>query len=252
MSETRALTIRQQLTPDRWQMFLSIADNAHKSRALKVTSVQDAALRIEAGDEIGLPPIAAIRSIYIVNGQPSIRPKSAWALIMGHPEFDPSGFREEELSTPEGEFFGWRITLKRRNGLVFTRQFTLDDAKQAGLLTKDNWTNYPKHTCYWRALGAVEDVAFPDVLMGLYRADELGASITPDGDIVEGSWSEAAPAPAAPASVAPAVVATPTVTLDDLLAKYSPDQIMEANDGRIPGTDEEVAAVAARLAASNE
>ncbi len=37
------------------------------------------------------------------------------------------------------------------------------------------------------------------------------------------------------------------VTIDDLLAKHSPEEIMDANDGIIPTTDEEVARVAERL-----
>jgi hypothetical protein len=97
----------------------------------------------------------------------------------------------------------------------------------------------------WRCIGFVIDVLFPDVCGGLKRADEFGATVDEEGNIVEGTWTPAAPAQPDPP-------AAPTVTLDDLLSHYSPEEIMAANDGRIPGTDEEVAAVAARLAATND
>lgn len=52
---------------------------------------------------------------------------------------------------------------------------------------------------------------------------------------------QAAPDPVVTAPVVPAI------TLDDLLAKYDPDMILACLDGRLPGTDAEVAQVAAML-----
>lgn len=42
-----------------------------------------------------------------------------------------------------------------------------------------------------------------------------------------------------------------TLTLDDLLAMYDAEAVLVANEGRIPATDDEVAAVAQKLAAAN-
>jgi hypothetical protein len=57
------------------------------------------------------------------------------------------------------------------------------------------------------------------------------------------------------AEITPQVVdipAMPVITLDELLAQYSPEAIIGANGGAIPATDEEVQAVAALLESSHE
>lgn len=56
----------------------------------------------------------------------------------------------------------------------------------------------------------------------------------------------AAPVPFV-AAVAPQHTEPLSMTLDDLMALFSPDAILAANNGAIPGTNEEVAAVASKL-----
>ena len=87
------------------------------------------------------------------------------------------------------------------------------------------------------------------MLGGLKRADELGATYTRRRcnrrDVAPGAPAEAQPAPNAEPAPEPAPgIETSGITLNDLLSKYSPERIMEANGGRIPGTDEELRAVA--------
>ena len=119
------------------------------------------------------------------------------------------------------------------------------DAHQAGVVKDDSGSvHYPGTLLRWRTVGVVADVVCPDIIGGMKRADELGAKISADGDVIEGQWSPAA-------QPAPSINGATTVTLDDLLAKYGPEAIMAANDGGIPGTDGEVAAVAAKLEAGN-
>ena len=87
------------------------------------------------------------------------------------------------------------------------------------------------------------DVLFPDVIGGLKRADELGAAVNEDGEIVEGEWAAVAAEPA-PARNGHA-------TLDDLVSQFGADAVMEAAGGTIPGTTEEVAKAAAALGVAN-
>jgi hypothetical protein len=42
-------------------------------------------------------------------------------------------------------------------------------------------------------------------------------------------------------------VTTPKITMTDLMALYSPEAIMEANNGNIPQTDEEISVVHEKL-----
>jgi hypothetical protein len=77
------------------------------------------------------------------------------------------------------------------------------------------------------------------------RADELGAEITEDGDVVEGAWTVAAPAmPEAPEKEPETPKYT---TIEALMVQWTPEAIMAANDGRIPATSEECQQVALKL-----
>ena len=159
---------------------------------------------------------------------------------------------EEKRLEKSGAFFGWEITLRRKNGVQATRRFTLDDATRAGLINKNNWQNYPEDVDYWRTLDRVIKVVFGDIAQGLHTADELGADITPEGDVITGEWAEV------DTMVTPQVVKIPEpeapkyATLESLMAKWTPDMIMNANGGKIPATSEECAAIGAKLEAAND
>jgi hypothetical protein len=224
-------------TPHMWAMIKELDQSTFESRKFGTTR-GEMVMRGLTAFEMGLPLSAGLRGIYVIDNKPAIAPKLVWALIMRHPDFD--GYEEERLTTDKGAFLGYRLTLRRKNSPVetVTRQFTLDDArriKQGGkpLADKDNWQNYPEQMCYWRALGAAQDVQWIDITFGMPRADELGAGMTPEGDIViDGQYT---------------VDTEPAVTMNDLLEKYDPDQIMSANGGKIPETVEELLAVQAVL-----
>lgn len=237
-------TATRQVTPDLWQMISTIASEAHKAHTLGVTSQADAAMKILTGHEVGLPAMASLRVIYNIKAKAAIQPKGAWALIVSHPEF--AGMAEERLVDDKDKFLGYAITLKRKNGVQARRQFTLADAARAGLIDKDNWRGYPEHCCFWRAMAFVQDVVFPDVLMGLSRADELGAAIDSQGNVVEGEWQTLPPQQ-------PAAAPAPTTpTLDSLVEQYGAERVMEAAGGRIPGTVAEVAETARVLAETGD
>ncbi len=256
----RAMVVARQVTPDQWGMIAAIASEAHKAHTLGVTSQAEAAMKILTGYELGLPAMASLRIVYIIKGKAAIQPKGAWALIVGHPDF--AGIVEERLVDDKDKFVGYAITLKRKNGMQARRQFTLADAARAGLADKDNWRGYPEHCCYWRAQAFAQDVVFPDVLMGLYRADEIGANITPEGEVIEGKW-EPAPAQLPTATEKPdKPFPTPTVkgpipepdgifqkSLDDLIEKYGVDAVLAAGDGSVPSNRQEVAAILRKVEA---
>ncbi len=54
--------------------------------------------------------------------------------------------------------------------------------------------------------------------------------------------------PVAPNAAKPVEAPAPKITLDDLVSKYSAEAIIVANEGKIPGTDDELAQVAKKLA----
>lgn len=224
---------------DVWAMIKELDQATYQSRKFGTTQ-GELVLRCLTAFEMGLPISAGQRGIYIIDNKPTIAPKLAWALITAHKDF--AGYEELEIKDASGKFLGYELTIERSNSPIkkVTRRFTLDDARRitngkGRLADKDNWQNYPQQMCYWRTLGMIEDVQWADVMFGMPRADELGANITPDGDVIEGQF------------VAGPAYTEPQITLDDLLTDYTPDQIMAANGGAIPGTVAELQAVKAVL-----
>ena len=227
-------------TTDTWAIIQQLDAATYESRKFGTTK-GEMVMRCLTAYEMGLPLSTGLRGIYIIDNKPAIAPKLVWALIMRHPDFD--GYEEREIKDGSGNFSGWELTIRRKNSPVkeVTRRFTLDDARritQGGkpLASKDNWKNYPQQMCYWRTLGMIEDIQWVDITFGMLRADELGGNITPEGDVIEGTYT--------------AANTEPQITLDDLLSQYSPDEIMAANGGAIPGTVAELQAVKAALDAS--
>ena len=137
--------------------------------------------------------------------------------------------------------------------------FAEADAKRAGLAGKDNYVGYPSDMYFNRALARAQRRYAPDVFsQPVYTPEEMGMATDAEGGVIEGSWRVAAEPQLPPAQGAPVVTATfvaaPQVqgpTLDDLMQHYSAEMIIVANEGKIPGTDAELAAVAAKLAATD-
>jgi hypothetical protein len=226
-------------------MIQAIATAAFDARKFGLVKAEEGMIKMLTAHEQGFPLTSSFQSVHVINGIPSLSPKAIWAKILIHPQLDQ--YIEERLVDAKEQFVGFRITLSRKNGVKATRSFTLEDAKRAGLVNKDNWKGYPENMCFWRALGFVEDVVFPDVTLGMSRADELGAVITPDGEIIEGSWehvpTQTPPKPSVPDHSA---------RLQTLIDQYGPTAVMAANNDMIPGTVAEIDAVAAKLAEQTE
>lgn len=131
-----------------------------------------------AGRELGLPMMQALRSIHIIDGKPVMAADMMAALV--HRRIPGARLRvvesTNEVCTVEAA----------RPGEEATRySFTLEDAKLAGLLTKDNWRKYPRAMLRARAIAEAARATFPDAMMGVYDPDELGAVTSPDGEIVD-------------------------------------------------------------------
>jgi hypothetical protein len=220
----------RELTPQIWQMISQMAPVMWKSRLFGVVSQEAAAAIMLKGYELGLGITASFEFINVIQGKPSLSPRGALALLHSHPDID--GVEIKRLTDALGGYIGHSCTIKRKNGFTYTAQFTLDDAKRAGLIKQDSgWTRYPEQMCMWRAVGFAADVAAPDITAGMTAVmkmpEEFGIAISDGGEIVEVKPEEP----------------KPSITLDKLLERYDPADIMSANGGKIPASQEEVQAV---------
>lgn len=266
MSESTALTLRQ-VTPSVWQMIETIAPAMHQCRFYGISNKEQAMAIMLKGHEIGLPPGASFEFIQIIQNKPTLSPRGALALILNSDKL--AGLKiSEPPEVPEGTCKVW---MKRTNGIEFTVTWTLEDAKRADLITeagtikkdgsareKGNWEKYPQNMLRWRAIGYCADVVFPDILGGLKRADEFGAAIDNEGNVIEGSWTNASSVSAPDTQQdAPPPTSEPTsqaepVDLDSLVQKYGGEKIIAANEGKIPSTSEEIMKIVQKLEAYEE
>lgn len=232
-----ALT-RREVTPDTWKMIQAVTPTIYKARLFGVGSEEQAAAIMLKGHELGLSLTSSFEFIHIIDGKPSISPRGALALIYQSGELE--GMKIED----DGK--ACKVWMKRRNGVEYTATFSNDDAKLAGLVRdKSGWEKYPRQMRQWRAVGFCADVVFPDVIGGMKRADEYGADLTQDGDVIEGSWAavdnkpKQAPQPAKP---------QPNDLLTELVHTHGAEAVMEANGGVIPTTLAEMELVRDKLA----
>lgn len=219
---------QRELTLQIWQMISQIAPVMWKSRLFGVVSQEAAAAIMLKGYELGLSVTASFEFIHVIQGKPGLSPRGALALLHSHPDIEKVEIRRL-TKKEDSSYLGHSCTIKRKNGFEYTAQFTLEDAKRAGLVKPDSgWTKYPEQMCMWRAVGFAADVAAPDITAGMTTImkmpEELGVVITDNGEVIDMQ----------------AVPAKPQITLDQLLEQFDAESIMIANGGKIPATQEEV------------
>lgn len=258
MTEERALTVRQ-TTLDTWKLIQSIAPASLQSRLFGVATVEQAAMIMLKGHELGLGLAASFEFIVVIEGKPSVTPKGALALIYQSRQL--AGMKIENIINDESEPWACKVWMKRINGFEYTAVFTMDDAQRAGLVKdKSGWDKYPANMLRWRAIGYCADIVFPDVIGGMLRPEELGATVNIEGNVIEGIATVVdGPEPEGPegsegdSDQKESEGEKIPQTLADLLASgYLPDAVMAASTvlglpNPIPATPEEVAKVFAEL-----
>lgn len=125
----------------------------------------DVFVTIAAGMELGLPPMASLRSIHVVKGKPILSADGmvAVARASGACEY----FRAVDSTDQQATY-----ETKRKGDPEPQRfTFTMQDAKRAGL-TGGNWAKYPKQMLKARAKSILARDVFGDALVGVYTDDE--------------------------------------------------------------------------------
>lgn len=125
-----------------------------------------AAAAIVTGLELGLTPMAALRSMDIIQGTPALRANTlrAIALAKGHEVWI------EESNSQRA------IVKGRRKGSDRVQEsvWDMDRAKQLGLASKNNWKSQPQAMLVARATTELVRLIAADDILGLaYTAEEL-------------------------------------------------------------------------------
>lgn len=196
---------------------------------------------ILTGRELGIGPMASLKSIHMVQGVPSLSAeyKRARALAAGHQ------IVIDETTATRCVARGRRASTE--NWLVIT--WTMDHARKARLDGKDVWKQYPQRMLQARATGELCDLLFPDATLGLPTTEELE-----DGGgfaVVSDEAVQAAPASAAIEPPKPAAArttrrrATPAAAVPDGKPASGPAAAAEPSPAQaaaglppLPGEDE--------------
>lgn len=186
-----------------WRIARAVTDAGMAPKGLE--KPEQAMVAILHGLEVGFTPMAALQSIAVVNGRPSIWGDGALALVQS------SGLLEEfeETITGGGEQMEARCEVKRRGKKPKVGTFSVSDAKTAGLWRKQGpWTQYPKRMLQMRARAFALRDAFADILRGLSIAEEQ-ADVERMKDVTPSAEGKQPPQPPKPP------VKNADVTMDD-------------------------------------
>jgi len=140
-------------------------------------------LVMEFGDYLGLPPVAALRLIHIIDN----KPVASAELIAGRVRSAGHRLRvsyDGEKKTAVCSI--WRADdpdFELRAAWSWDRAAAVRDKNGQPLTAKLNWRNYYPAMLKWRATTECARDACPEILLGVsYTPDELGAAALDDAD----------------------------------------------------------------------
>lgn len=143
-----------------------------------IKTPQQALAIMLTGKELGLPPMQSLRGVHVIKGTPTIKPELMLALCVQRIKGFKYQFKDCDANS--ATFVCSRPELLE----PYESTFTMDDAKRAGLTSNQSWSKYPGNMLRWRAVANALHVVAPDVLVGVYTPEEIGAEVDAEGEIV--------------------------------------------------------------------
>ena len=102
---------------------------------------------IQIGRRYGWTPVHSLQNLYPLQGSAHFKAISAMGLVLPHADKPPRVKREEKDGRPYS-----CTVIYTRKGVKTERTFSMDDAKQAGLVkSSGSWAFYAANMLYWRA-----------------------------------------------------------------------------------------------------
>jgi len=144
---------------------MTLADIFAKSAMFPaITNQYEAAAVIEYGREIGLKPIISLQTISVIKGRLSIESKVLYALALE---------KGVKIKIVKKDDKGCTLEFSKKGRETYTTSFTQEDAKRAGLHTKDNYMKYPEEMYFNRCISKGLRAFDPGIFLGVYTPEEM-------------------------------------------------------------------------------
>jgi hypothetical protein len=174
----------------------------------------EATAAILAGLEVGLQPMAALRSFDVIQGTAAPRAITLRAIVQSH---------GHEIVLEESTASRCKMKGRRRGTSEWSSVvWTIDRAKQLGVTNKPNWRNQPQAMLVARATSELARLIASDAILGIgYSAEEIA-----DGGNAETQAAEVTTTPSGP--VGTRRMSRPRRPIDDAQPLEPVEQVDEA------------------------
>lgn len=170
-AQPNALTPAQFFNPRNLAEAMQLARELAKSDIVPVSfkgKPENILVAIGMGQEVGLNPFQALQSVAVINGRPSLWGDAVIGIVQ------QSGLAEYIDETYDAKTQTATCRTKRKGDPIeVVRSFSMADAKQAGLIGKDNWKSYPVRMCQMRARAWALRDKYADLLKGIKIREEV-------------------------------------------------------------------------------
>ena len=130
------------------------------------------------GRELEIAPMAALNNISVINGKPCIEAKLMLALVFRR--YPDAIYRVLESDCTRAS-----IEIGRAGQEPSVFSWTIEEAKQANLLGKDNWSKYPADMLMARCISRAVRQSFPEVILNAPYTPEEMQDVTPVLEVVK-------------------------------------------------------------------
>jgi hypothetical protein len=166
---------KEDLIPITLESKLAIAENLAKSGLCPrdMNTKEKIFVALQWGSELGLTPMVALNNISVINGRPTLNAQLIRALVHENEKF------LDEYQTPIDEIIktGECKTILTKNiggkKIKYEGYFSLELAKKANLISKDNWIKYPYLMLQHRSFVFAARLGFPESILGIYTPEEV-------------------------------------------------------------------------------
>lgn len=171
MSEITKITTNQMSFNDMYQM----SDVFAKSEMFTdAKSAAQALVKIQAGQELGIPPFASMSGVHIIQGKPTIGAGLMAGKVKASGKYDYKVIEQSDKACIVDFYQG--------TSKIGTSSFTMDDAKKAG--TK-NLDKFPRNMLFARAISNGVKWFCPDLFAtSVYTPEEMNSGEFTEAEII--------------------------------------------------------------------